>query len=68
MRVIVPIHNAVNEKAWEDVVEWERGWGGERCGGARLVSFKGRPSERTPKAWIKTFLGYVYIFSVIPLD
>ena len=59
MRVIVPIHNAVNERCWGEVLKWEQGWGGERCGGVKLVSFKGRPSERTPKAWVKTLLGCV---------
>ncbi|KAL5533216.1 CYT2 [Sanghuangporus sanghuang] len=58
MRVIVPIHNAVNERCWGEVMSWERGWGGERCGGVKLVSFKGRPGERTPKAWVKSLLGY----------
>jgi cytochrome c heme-lyase len=27
MKTIVPIHNAVNEKAWQEVKEWERPWG-----------------------------------------
>jgi cytochrome c heme-lyase len=57
MRTIVPIHNAVNEKAWEQVLMWEAGMGADRCGGPRLVSFVGRPKERTPKAWIMTALG-----------
>lgn len=62
MRVIVPIHNAVNERAWGEVLKWERGRGGEGCGGVRLVSFKGRPKDRTPKAWMKTLLGSVHHF------
>lgn len=57
MRVVVPIHNAVNERAWSHIREWEAGRGGERCGGSRLVSFKGRPSEPSPKARILTLLG-----------
>jgi len=57
MRTIVPIHNAVNEKAWEQVLMWEAGLGADRCGGPRLVSFVGRPKDRTPKAWIMTALG-----------
>ena len=61
MRVIVPIHNAVNERAWGEVLGWEGGRGGERCGGIKLVSFKGRPNERTPRAWIKTLLGWVFL-------
>lgn len=58
MKSIVPIHNAVNEKAWEKILEWEAGMGGEKCpGGVKLSSFVGRPQERTPKAWVKTVFG-----------
>jgi cytochrome c heme-lyase len=57
MKVVVPIHNAVNERAWSHIREWEVGRGGERCGGIRLVSFKGRPGEPSPKARILTLLG-----------
>ncbi|KEP51118.1 cytochrome c1 heme lyase [Rhizoctonia solani 123E] len=58
MRVVVPIHNAVNERAWNELLAWETGRGAEICGGVKLVSFKGRPGDRTPKAWFKTLLGY----------
>lgn len=57
MQVVVPIHNAVNERAWAEVMKWEGGQGGDKCGGVRLVSFKGRPNERTPRARWKTLLG-----------
>lgn len=58
MRTVVPIHNAVNERAWEQVLAWEAGMGGEKCaGGVRLSSFVGRPRDRTPKAWVKSVLG-----------
>ncbi|KAI9446668.1 cytochrome C1 heme lyase [Lactarius indigo] len=58
MSVVVPIHNAVNERAWSHIQQWEAGRGGERCGGVRLVSFKGKPSVPSPKARILTLLGY----------
>jgi cytochrome c heme-lyase len=61
MKVVVPIHNAVNERAWADVLRWERGRGGDACGGVRLVSFKGRPKDVTPKARILSLLGCVFI-------
>ena len=57
MKVVVPIHNAVNERAWSHIRDWEAGRGGESCGGIRLVSFKGRPAEPSPKARILTLLG-----------
>ncbi len=59
MRVIVPIHNAVNERAWAEVMKWEAGQGGDKCGGVKLVSFKWRPGDRSPKARWKTLLGCV---------
>ena len=30
MRSIIPIHNAVNERAWGKIKEWESGQGGEK--------------------------------------
>jgi cytochrome c heme-lyase len=30
MRTIVPIHNAVNERAWKEIREWEQGRGAEK--------------------------------------
>ncbi|KAF8312744.1 cytochrome c/c1 heme-lyase [Cantharellus anzutake] len=58
MRVLVPIHNAVNERAWSELMWWEKGQGGEKCGGVKLVSFKGRPQDRTIRAWFNIMLGY----------
>lgn len=57
MKVLVPIHNAVNERAWAEVIRWERGQGGDRCGGIQLVNFRGRPGERSWKAWWNVLLG-----------
>ncbi|TDL27263.1 cytochrome c and c1 heme-lyase [Rickenella mellea] len=58
MNVVVPIHNAVNERAWGEVLAWEAGRGGEKCGGVKLVSFKGRPGQLSIRARVKTLLGY----------
>lgn len=57
MKVVVPIHNAVNERAWTELMKWEAGQGGDLCGGVKLVSFKGRPKDLTPRARWKTLLG-----------
>lgn len=62
MKVIVPIHNAVNEQAWKEVLQWEQGRGGERCGGVKLVNFKGNPGERSWRARCKVLLGYETMF------
>ncbi|KAF8078127.1 cytochrome c/c1 heme-lyase [Lyophyllum atratum] len=58
MKTIVPIHNAVNERAWTEVMKWEAGRGGEACGGVKLVNFQGKPNERSLKAKWKMLLGY----------
>lgn len=29
MKTIVPIHNAVNERAWKEIKEWERPYGSD---------------------------------------
>ncbi|KAI0747980.1 cytochrome C1 heme lyase [Daedaleopsis nitida] len=58
MKVVVPIHNAVNERAWGEIMKWENGQGGDRCGGVKLVSFKGRPNDISPRARFYSLLGF----------
>ncbi|KAK9461391.1 cytochrome c/c1 heme-lyase [Lipomyces oligophaga] len=58
MRVVVPIHNAVNERAWQEILRWERPMGAEVCGGPKLVSFAGDSKNLSPRAWINSLLGY----------
>lgn len=43
MKSIVPIHNAVNERAWSLIKRWEEPYDAESrsCGGPKLLSFKG---------------------------
>ncbi|CAM9956104.1 unnamed protein product, partial [Ectocarpus sp. 13 AM-2016] len=66
------IHNAVNEKGWEMVQEWERahaeaaatttpaaegrGGGGGGIPAPKLLRFTGRPQDTSPKAWVKSTL------------
>ncbi|CAM9324024.1 unnamed protein product [Chrysoparadoxa australica] len=60
---VVAIHNMVNEQGWREVgigIGWER-LAGEGC--PRLVRFSGRPTDMSPKAWLKTnILGYTAPF------
>ncbi|KAF9738602.1 hypothetical protein PMIN06_001984 [Paraphaeosphaeria minitans] len=58
MHTIVPIHNAVNERAWKEIKEWEKGRGSEACGGPKLASFSGLSSSLTPRARLNTMMGY----------
>ncbi|KAF4551832.1 Cytochrome c1 heme lyase-like protein [Elsinoe fawcettii] len=62
MRSIVPIHNAVNERAWAEIKGWEAGKGSEKCGGPKLVSFSGQSTALTPRARWNTMLGYTAPF------
>ncbi|KAL2073200.1 hypothetical protein VTL71DRAFT_10524 [Oculimacula yallundae] len=63
MKTIVPIHNAVNERAWKEIREWERPYGSEqKCGGPRLHSFLGLSQTLSPKARMNTWLGYTAPF------
>lgn len=67
MKTVVPIHNAVNERAWAEILRWEAPYvepavrGG--CGGPRLHSFAGLGSATmSPRARINTLLGYTAPF------
>lgn len=62
MKTVVPIHNAVNERAWLHILQWERAnreKANEQCGGITLTSFKGDSKKLTPRAWFNSaILGY----------
>ncbi|KAJ3959091.1 Cytochrome c1 heme lyase [Colletotrichum tropicale] len=59
MRTVVPIHNAVNERAWKEIKEWEAPYTqGTACDGPRLHSFAGLSTNMSPKARLNTLLGY----------
>lgn len=59
MKTVVPIHNSVNERAWNYIKLWEAGKGGDSCGGIKLTSFKGDSKKLTPRAWLRSsILGY----------
>lgn len=62
MSSVVPIHNAVNERAWTEIKKWEEGRGSEACGGPKLVSFAGDSKALTPKARWNNFIGYALPF------
>jgi len=58
MKTIVPIHNAVNERAWQEILQWEKQYDSAGCGGPKLVSFRGDASKLTPRARWNIMLGY----------
>ena len=60
MKVIVPIHNLVNERAWKHILMWKTLCRRHttKCGGITLTSFKGDLKKLTPRAWLKSIFGY----------
>ncbi|KAJ5673879.1 cytochrome c1 heme lyase [Penicillium macrosclerotiorum] len=63
---IIPIHNAVNERAWQQILDWEKKApatdpGSKKCGGPKLYSFRGLgvdPQFLSPRARVNGWLGY----------
>nr|DBA44762.1 TPA_exp: holocytochrome c synthase [Anthoceros agrestis] len=62
MEAVVTTHNAVNESTWNRLLQWERLYSQLFLGSAeyepRLLYFKGRPHDLSPKAHVKKLLGY----------
>eukprot|EP00300_Choanocystis_sp_HF-7_P027518 c32652_g1_i1.p1 GENE.c32652_g1_i1~~c32652_g1_i1.p1 ORF type:complete len:222 (+),score=25.21 c32652_g1_i1:27-668(+) len=54
MESVVAVHNRMNEKTWRCLLEWED-LHSKECDQPRLVSFRGRPDELSPKARLLTF-------------
>ncbi|XP_063360920.1 holocytochrome c-type synthase [Cydia amplana] len=57
MEDIIKIHNANNEQAWLEVLKWEA-LHAKECGHPRLKSFGGKATQYSPRAQIRSWLGY----------
>lgn len=57
MTHIINIHNANNEKAWQEVLKWEALHYSE-CQTPKLKKFGGKASEYSPRAKIRSWMGY----------
>lgn len=55
---MVQIHNAVNERAWHEILQWEKTTGAAKCGGVKLIKFRGDSKILTPKARFLSLFGY----------
>ena len=61
---VVAIHNAVNERTWHHVLQWELGLhadlyvGENRPLGPQLVRFAGRSADVSPKARLCSWFGW----------
>lgn len=63
MKTVVPIHNAVNERAWAHILKWEEPYLAQsQCGGPKLESFANKMERMTPTARFNTILGYAAPF------
>ena len=58
MEHVVKIHNAVNEKAWAHVMPSGASTPSDSCPDPKLLKFRGRPKDYSPKARFLNFLGY----------
>ncbi|XP_015926249.1 holocytochrome c-type synthase [Parasteatoda tepidariorum] len=54
---IIRIHNVNNEAAWEEVLRWEALHAAECCN-PKLKKFGGKATEYSPRARIRSWLGY----------
>jgi cytochrome c heme-lyase len=54
---IIKIHNANNEQAWQEVLKWEALHARE-CGNPKLKSFGGKAQDYSPRAKIRSWMGY----------
>nr|CAG4638708.1 EOG090X0CJG [Cyclestheria hislopi] len=57
MESIIKIHNANNEQAWREVLKWEALHALECCN-PKLKSFGGKAKDFSPRARIRSYMGY----------
>eukprot|EP00743_Colponemidia_sp_Colp-15_P004296 GILK01004634.1.p1 GENE.GILK01004634.1~~GILK01004634.1.p1 ORF type:complete len:262 (+),score=30.70 GILK01004634.1:63-848(+) len=57
VKVIVAIHNGMNEKTWSNVMDWEK-MHASHCADPTLLKFRGRPDELSPKARFMSWFGH----------
>lgn len=53
MNHVIQIHNAVNERTWNEVRKWEFGLNDDVTN-PKLLKFLGRPNDTSPKAWLNS--------------
>ncbi|KAJ2080479.1 Cytochrome c1 heme lyase [Coemansia sp. RSA 988] len=57
MKTVVPIHNVVNEMCWKQILEWES-YHQTQCGSPKLLRFEGKAKDLTPKARLRSLIGF----------
>jgi len=59
MTNIIKIHNFNNEMAWKEVLKWEMAFHLKECpNGPKLKKFGGRAQDFSPRARIRSLMGY----------
>jgi len=58
MSTVVGMHNAVNERSWGLLMEWEKQLHPETADSVRLLKFAGDSKKFSPKARFRELLGY----------
>eukprot|EP00210_Caulerpa_lentillifera_P008524 g8131.t1 len=61
MDAVVHAHNLLNEATWLHVMQWER-LHCDECGDPKLLRFRGRPDQATPRA------AFYSLFGIRPFD
>ncbi|CAG8587766.1 8554_t:CDS:2, partial [Acaulospora morrowiae] len=59
IETMVDIHNFLNEEAWNEILKWERRKNC-MCDEPKLLRFRGRPQELSPKAQILQWAGKLF--------
>ncbi|WFD01289.1 holocytochrome-c synthase [Malassezia yamatoensis] len=57
VEMMVMIHNFLNERAWQEVIEWEK-LSGSDVSQLQLARFQGRPGTLSPRARVFHWLGW----------
>jgi len=57
MSAIISMHNKNNEQSWQEVLKWEALHYGE-CKSPTLISFSGNAKKFTPRARVRSWMGY----------
>uniref|UniRef100_F6YF82 Holocytochrome c-type synthase n=1 Tax=Equus caballus TaxID=9796 RepID=F6YF82_HORSE len=55
---IIRIHNQNNEQAWQEILKWEALHAAECPCGPSLIRFGGKAKEYSPRARIRSWMGY----------
>lgn len=59
VEMMVLIHNFLNERAWQEIVEWEK-VAGTDVSKIQLARFTGRPGTLSPKARLQGYLAWLF--------